>query len=134
MANSAGPLPKRRCYECKWGNIHLHSLLTLLLFFVYTFREPAVKRTICRRCHYILLAGTSARIRIADDNPKLCELVCEQCNYIRRFPLSETYAGPWLDQPDAVRERLQLEVIPGAVARKAGMRNKPPQITSANKN
>lgn len=72
------------------------------------FREPAVKRTICQRCGYILLAGTSADMRMDATNPVLCEIECTQCGFMRRFTLNPKYSS-WLDDERAVKERLQLD-------------------------
>lgn len=71
-------------------------------------REPAVKRTICKRCGYILLAGSSAAMRMDVANPKLCELVCGQCGFVRRFTVNAKYSS-WLDDPLAVKERLEID-------------------------
>lgn len=74
------------------------------------YREPAIKRTICKRCGNVLIPGTSSDIEISPNNPKLCEIKCRKCGCLRRFTMTGEYRS-WLDDPQSIRDRLSIDSL-----------------------
>lgn len=69
---------------------------------MYYFREPAVKRTICKRCQSPLIPGKTARVRLISKPTKAIKWTCLACGNNRKIPSKKGYKL-WWDQPEAVK-------------------------------
>ncbi|KAF2900159.1 hypothetical protein ILUMI_06026 [Ignelater luminosus] len=65
--------------------------------------EPEIKRTICKKCHNVLLAGVSAKVRLR--NKKL-RWICNRCQITKVFKAVPDYQL-WIQDPQSVVETLK---------------------------
>lgn len=68
------------------------------------FREPNIKRTICKRCGLVLRPGLSADLTIESQHKrKSCKIECSKCGYTKNFVLNENY-NLWYDNEASIKE------------------------------
>lgn len=103
------------CYDCKWiWRICLTfvvSNFTHFRFFLRIFREPDIKRTICKRCALVLKPGVSADLDIDSEQngkTKVCKIKCMQCGHIKRFVMNKNY-DLWLDNEKSIKQIIVLD-------------------------
>lgn len=74
---------------------------------VNNFREPNVKRTICKRCGLILLPGTSSDLTIETEHKQdVCKIQCTKCGFRKNYVLNEKY-DLWLDNEASIKEVIE---------------------------
>lgn len=66
------------------------------------FREPAVKRTICKHCQSPLIPGKTARVRLVSKPAKAIKWTCLACGENRKIATKKGHKL-WWDQPEAVK-------------------------------
>lgn len=70
--------------------------------------SPAIKRTICKRCDSLLIAGMTSSATVVNDSKDatkswadVFEIRCKQCDTVKRFPVGlETVAKKRLGSPE----------------------------------
>lgn len=75
----------------------------------YWFREPELKRTICKKCGLILKPGLTAKLNITaeqNEKTKVCSIECTKCGFTKRYVLNKNYSL-WLDNDASVKEILE---------------------------
>lgn len=71
------------------------------------FREPNLKRTICKCCQSPLIPGETARVRVVSKPIKGIKWTCLTCMNTKRYPMKQGYKM-WLDQPESIVEMLDF--------------------------
>ncbi|KAK4884996.1 hypothetical protein RN001_001267 [Aquatica leii] len=66
--------------------------------------EPNIKRSICKKCHNLLIPGVSATIRIRKKNVKW---TCKRCHSTKVFKAVPGYQL-WIDNKEAIVETVQF--------------------------
>lgn len=75
----------------------------------FYYREPELKRTICKKCGLILKPGLTATLNVtAEQNgkTKVCSIECTKCGFVKRYVLNKNYSL-WLDNEASVKEILE---------------------------
>jgi len=63
--------------------------------------DPSIKRTLCKRCHSLLLPGVTSTVRIQQKRRRSQRIVtCLQCRSIKRFAVNPAHQL-WGDSPEA---------------------------------
>lgn len=91
--------------------------LFLYYFLFVNFREPNVKRTICKRCGLILKPGISAELNInlEVNKRRVCEIRCLKCFAVKRFVMNPKY-DLWLDDERSVVGVFQPNLRAGSIS------------------
>lgn len=80
--------------------------------FLWTiYREPELKRTICKKCGLILRPEATATLNISSEQnnkTKVCTIKCSKCGFSKRYVLNKNYSL-WLDNEASVKEILEPE-------------------------
>lgn len=71
------------------------------------YREPNLKRTICKCCQSPLIPGETARVRLVSKPIKGIKWTCLTCMNTKRYPTKRGYKM-WLDQPESIVETLDF--------------------------
>lgn len=87
------------CYEIQFS---YNFLITNIISFL--FRDIPVKRTICKGCRTLLLAGVTAKVRIKKKN---IVWSCLKCNTKKTFETNDDYM-PWSQKNESIVETLDF--------------------------
>lgn len=90
---------------------HFGFRLPYMYFDSLIFREPDIKRTICKRCALILKPGVSADLDIDGEQngkTKVCKIKCLQCGQVKRFVMNKNY-DLWMDNEKSTKQLIVLE-------------------------
>ncbi|XP_059610940.1 uncharacterized protein LOC132257901 [Phlebotomus argentipes] len=69
--------------------------------------EPAVKRSLCKKCSIFLKPGETADIDVKETPQKVSIISCRRCGFRKRYHINSKYSM-WLDNPDSVAEALNF--------------------------
>lgn len=72
------------------------------------YREPNIKRTICKRCGLILVIDTTVTIEAADENDTSIKLICKKCKYEFTY-INNPKHKLWVEQKEAVIEAINFQ-------------------------
>lgn len=65
--------------------------------------EPDIKRSVCKKCHTLLIADVTAKVRIRN---KRIRFNCKKCQSTKVLKAVPNYL-PWVQNPKAVMEKLE---------------------------
>ncbi|XP_055679572.1 ribonuclease P protein subunit p21 [Lutzomyia longipalpis] len=90
--------------------------------------EPAVKRTICKRCSIFLKPEETADVEVEDTGRGVCVISCRRCGFQKRYHNDGNYSM-WLDNPASVAESLNFASDSSASSSKG---QQPPTVSRVN--
>lgn len=70
--------------------------------------HPNLKRSLCKKCDIILIAGLTAKVRVKSEREEHVVVTCIHCGFARRFLTRKDYVL-WHERPENIKEIVVLD-------------------------